>query len=307
MLRVGLTGGIGAGKSTVARRLAGLGAVLVDSDVVAREVVEPGSDGLAAVVAEFGDGVLAADGSLDRPALAAVAFADEGSRGRLNAVLHPRIGARTAELVSAAPRDAVVVQDVPLLVEGGMAPYFALVLVVGVDEAERVHRLVSQRGMTEADARSRVRAQASDEQRRAAADVWLDNSGAPGALDPAVDALWRDRLVPFESGLRTSTAPELPTAPVPADPAWSEQAARLVARVRAVAGPRARDVAHVGPTAAGTAAPDVLELAVTVGAPGEVGAVLAGVGTAGFVVTGAAAAVSADPGRPAVLRVVVEA
>src|SRR5690606_6377646 len=122
MLRIGLTGGMGAGKSTVARILAERGAVIVDSDVIAREVVAPGTEGLAALAEAFGPGILTEDGSLDRPALAAVAFADEESRKKFNAISHPLGGKRTAELIAAAPADAVVVQDIPLLVENGLAP-----------------------------------------------------------------------------------------------------------------------------------------------------------------------------------------
>ncbi|GAB2921375.1 dephospho-CoA kinase [Rhodococcus aerolatus] len=304
---MGLTGGIGAGKSTVARRLAGLGAVLVDSDAVAREVVAPGTDGLAAVVAEFGDGVLAADGSLDRPALAAVAFADDESRRRLNAVLHPRIGARTAELVAAAPNGAVVVQDVPLLVEGGMAPWFPLVVVVHAEPEERVRRLVEVRGMTAEDARARLRAQAGDEQRRAVADVWLDNSGAPEDLGPVVDALWRERLVPYEETLRgVRGLPALPTAVVAADPTWPAQARRLVARVAAVAGERAARVDHVGPTAVpGMAGVDVLAVSVAVHRADDVAPVRDGLAGAGLLPGPDGVLRSGDPARAAVVAVSV--
>src|SRR4029079_13335053 len=142
MLRVGLPGGIGSGKSTAARRFAELGAVLVDSDVLAREVVARGTDGFAEIVAAFGAGVLARDGDLDRQALAAVVFGDPDARARLNAIVHPRVRARTEELIRAAPGDAIVVQDVPLLVETGMGPAFALVVVVHTEAAMRVRRLV---------------------------------------------------------------------------------------------------------------------------------------------------------------------
>src|SRR5919197_719785 len=147
MLRVGLTGGIGSGKSTVAARLVERGAVLIDSDVIAREVVEPGTSGLAEIVAAFGTDVLTGDGALDRPALAHVVFGDAEARQRLNAIVHPRVRERSAEIISAAPADAVVVQDIPLLVENGMAPLFPLVVVVHADEQERVRRLVPSPGM----------------------------------------------------------------------------------------------------------------------------------------------------------------
>ena len=202
MLRTGLTGGIGAGKSTVARRLVERGAVLVDSDLLAREVVAAGSEGLAAIVTAFGDRVLRADGELDRPALASIVFADADARRELDGIVHPLVRARSDELVAAAAPDAIVVQDVPLLVEGGMAAAFPLVVVVGVDAEERIRRLVSARGMAEQDARARVAAQASDERRRAAADVWLDNSGTEEDTRRRVDALWDGRLVGFEENLR---------------------------------------------------------------------------------------------------------
>ena len=195
MLRIGLTGGIGSGKSTVARLLTERGAHLVDSDVLAREVVAPGTAGLASVVAAFGDGVLTADGALDRPALAAVVFGDPGARARLDGIVHPLVRARAVELVSALPADAVVVQDIPLLVETGQAGAFDLVLVVEADLEARVARLVA-RGLTEADARARIAAQATDQQRRAVADVVLDNSGTPDQLAEQVDRFWAERVAP---------------------------------------------------------------------------------------------------------------
>jgi dephospho-CoA kinase len=195
VLRIGLTGGIGSGKSTVAALLAARGAVIVDADRIAREVVEPGSPGLAAVVDVFGPGVLTAEGSLDRPALAAVVFADPAARARLDEVVHPRVRARAAELVAAAPADAVVVQDVPLLVETGQAGSYDLVLVVEADLETRVRRLVD-RGLTEQDARARIASQATDAQRRAVADVVLRNDGAREELAAQVDRFWAERVVP---------------------------------------------------------------------------------------------------------------
>jgi dephospho-CoA kinase len=193
VLRIGLTGGIGSGKSTVSELLAARGAVIVDADRIAREVVEPGTPGLAAVVEAFGERVLAADGSLDRPALAAVVFSDPAARGRLDAIVHPLVRRRSAELVAAAPAGAVVVNDVPLLVETGQAASFDVVLVVEADPEIRVARLV-QRGLTEDDARARIASQASDEQRRAVADVVLDNSGTPEELAEQVDRFWAERV-----------------------------------------------------------------------------------------------------------------
>jgi dephospho-CoA kinase len=195
VLRIGLTGGIGSGKSTVSRLLEQRGAVIVDADAIAREVVAPGTPGLAAVVEAFGDGVVAPDGSLDRPALAAVVFADPDARKRLDAIVHPLVRARATEVAAAAPADAVVVNDVPLLVETGQAGSYDLVLVVEADPATRVARLV-QRGLTAEDARARMAAQATDEQRRAVADVVLDNSGTPEELEAQVDRFWADRVAP---------------------------------------------------------------------------------------------------------------
>ncbi len=194
-------------------------------------MVEPGTPGLAALVDAFGDGILSEDGSLNRPALASLAFADDTSRGTLNGILHPLIGARTMEQISSAPSDAVLVQDIPLLVEGSMAPAFNLVVIVYVDEEERVRRLVGSRGMPESDARARIAAQANDDQRRAVADVWLDNSGEPGSLDDVVRDLWANRLVPFEKNLREGTVVRALPELTPADPSWPAQAERIIGRL----------------------------------------------------------------------------
>ena len=267
MLRVGLTGGIGSGKSTVAQRLCQLGATVVDADRLAREVVEPGSEGLRRIVERFGEDVVDDAGSLNRPALGALVFADRAARAELEAITHPLIAARTAELVSAAPRDAVVVHDVPLLVEKHLGPAYHLVVVVGAAEDTRVRRLARTRGMTEDDARSRIGAQADDAQRRAAADVWLDNDGTREALLHSVDELWRERLVPFErnvrEGLRSSRPEELQL--VEPDPTWPAQAARVLERLRRTFGDLARTADHVGSTAVpGLVAKDVVDLQVGV-------------------------------------------
>jgi dephospho-CoA kinase len=195
MLRIGLTGGIGSGKSTVAGLLAARGAVVVDADRIAREVVAPGTPGLAAVVEAFGEGVLAADGSLDRPALAAIVFTDPEARARLDAIVHPLVRERSVQLIAGAPSDAVLVNDVPLLVETGQAGTYDLVLVVEADLATRLTRLVA-RGLAEEDARARIASQATDEQRRAAADVVLDNSGSREQLAEQVARFWEERVVP---------------------------------------------------------------------------------------------------------------
>ncbi|MEU0932196.1 MULTISPECIES: dephospho-CoA kinase [unclassified Embleya] len=187
---VGLTGGIGAGKSEVARRLAELGAVVIDSDRIAREVVAPGTPGLAAVVAEFGESVLLPDGSLDRPGLGRIVFGSPDRLAALNAIVHPLVGARAAELTAAAGEDAVLINDVPLLAENDLAKLYDLVVVVDAAPQTQLDRLVRLRGMPEADARARMAAQASREQRLAVADVVIDNDGPLTALEPQVRALW---------------------------------------------------------------------------------------------------------------------
>ena len=192
MLKVGLTGGIGAGKSEVSRLLVECGAVLVDSDAIAREVVAPGTPGLAEVVAAFGTEVLAPDGSLDRPRLGAIVFADADRRAQLNAIVHPRVRERAAELEAAAPPDAVVVHDVPLLVENDLAPLYDLVIVVDVPPATQLDRLVRLRGMSEADARARMAAQATREERRAVADIVIDNDVPLERLRHTVHEIWAD-------------------------------------------------------------------------------------------------------------------
>jgi dephospho-CoA kinase len=284
VLRVGLTGGIGSGKSTAARRLVERGAVLVDSDALARDVVGPGTEGLAEVVAAFGEHVLDADGALDRPALAALVFGDRAARERLNRIVHPRVRARSEELIASAPADAVVVQDIPLLVENGMAPSFPLVVVVHADAEERVRRLVRLRGMPEADVRARIAAQADDTARRAAADVWLDNNGDPRELEAAVDALWERRLVPFEANLRERrTVSAGPPRLADPDPAWAAEAARLRARVAAAAGERGRGVAHIGSTAVpGLPAKDVIDLQLGVASLADADAIRDALQNAGF-------------------------
>jgi dephospho-CoA kinase len=190
VVRIGLTGGIGSGKSEVARRLRTLGALVIDADVVAREVVAKGTPGLAAVVEKFGPAVLGPDGTLDRAALSAIVFADHERRRELNAIVHPLVGQRTEELVAAAPTGAVIVHDVPLLVENGLAPAYDVVVVVDAADDTRVRRLVTSRGMSEPDARSRIAAQASREERLAVADVVIDNNGVLAELDPQVRRLW---------------------------------------------------------------------------------------------------------------------
>jgi dephospho-CoA kinase len=189
-MRVGLTGGVASGKSTVSAMLAERGAVVIDADLLAREVVAPGTDGLAEVVAAFGEEVLGPDGSLDRPALGAVVFADEARRRTLEAIIHPRVRARAAEIEAAAPEGAVVVHDIPLLTETGQAASFDAVVVVDVPVGTQVERMVSLRGMSPDDARARVAAQADREERRAIATFVVDNTGTLEELRARVDEVY---------------------------------------------------------------------------------------------------------------------
>jgi dephospho-CoA kinase len=192
LFRVGLTGGIGAGKSEVSRRLAAHGAVVIDADAIAREVVEPGTAGLAGIVAEFGPEVLAPDGSLDRPRLGDIVFADPQLRAKLNAIVHPLVGARMAELEDAAGPRSIVVHDVPLIAENNLAGSYDLVVVVDVPPRTQLDRLVRQRGMSRDQARARMAAQASREQRLAIAGIVVDNSGSLAELDRQVGELWTE-------------------------------------------------------------------------------------------------------------------
>lgn len=191
MLVVGLTGGIGSGKSTVAAMLARRGAVVIDADAIAREVVAQGTPALAALVERFGPGILDSAGNLDRKALAALAFADEESRKALEAITHPAIGEEFLRRISGAPEGSIVVHDVPLLVEGGMAERYAAVVVVEAPREVRLDRL-EQRGIDRADAEARMAAQATDAERREVATWVVDNSGDLQALDAQVDAIWAD-------------------------------------------------------------------------------------------------------------------
>jgi len=174
----------------VSSRLAARGAIVIDSDVLAREVVARGTDGLAEVVAAFGSGVLTADGELDRPAVGRIVFGDADARRRLEAVIHPRVRARAAEIEAAAPDDAIVVHDIPLLVETGQADRFDLVLVVDVPQAVQLERLTGQRNMAAAEAGQRIASQATREQRLAVADVVVDNSGTLEDLENRLDEVW---------------------------------------------------------------------------------------------------------------------
>lgn len=191
MLRIGLTGGIGSGKSAVADLLAGHGAQVIDADLLARRAVEPGTPGLAAIAREFGPAVLTAEGELDRAALGDIVFADPDARARLNAIVHPRVRELAAAAERAAEPDTVVVHVIPLLVETGQQELFDLVVVVDVDPATQLERVMARDGMDADQAHARLRAQASREQRLAVADLVIDNSGSPSELAQRVAGLWR--------------------------------------------------------------------------------------------------------------------
>jgi dephospho-CoA kinase len=321
VLKVGLTGGIGAGKSAVAQRMTELGAVLIDADRLAREVVAGGTDGLAEVVEAFGPGVLGADGELDRPALGLRVFGDDEARRRLEKIIHPRVRARAAEMAAAAPPTAIVVNDVPLLVETGQAPSYHLVVVVQADTGTRIRRLAETRGMPAEQAEARIAKQATDDQRRAAADVLLDNNAGLADLDDQVNRLWRERLRPFEANLRWDrSAPHDEVLRIADyDPSWPAQAERLIARIRRAVGADA-EVSHIGSTAVpGLPAKDLIDLMLAVPTLDRADALAGALAGAGFPrrsgewVDNARGTPgetwpkrlhgSADPGRPANLHV----
>ncbi len=274
MLRVGLTGGIGAGKSAVSRLLVQRGAALVDADAVAREVVEPGTDGLAAVVRAFGPAVLLPEGALDRAALGRVVFGDDDARARLNAIVHPLIGRRSTQLVRRAEATGapVLVHDVPLLVEHGLGPLYHLVIVVEAPQGERMRRLVDLRGMPRADAEARMAAQADDDQRRAAAEVVLGNGGALRELEQSVAALWQQRLLPYADNLGAARpARRGGVVLAEPDPTWAGAGARVVARVQQVCGDQAVSVRHIGSTAVpGLASKPILDVQIEAGSWADV-------------------------------------
>ena len=251
----------------VAARLRELGAVLVDADALAREVVEPGTPGLASVVEAFGTAILTPEGRLDRPRLGAVVFGDKERLAVLNGIIHPLVRECAAAIVAAAPAGAVVVQDIPLLVETGQGKNFHLVLVVDAPDDVRVRRMTQHRNMTVGEAHARMGAQASREDRLAAADVVLDNSGTPDELRHAVDALWEERLTPFALNLKEQKIAPRTGGPVlaPADPAWAAQAGRLIARLKTAVAQDVLAVDHIGSTAVPELdAKDVIDLQLSV-------------------------------------------
>jgi dephospho-CoA kinase len=285
VLKIGLTGGIASGKSLVATRLAELGAVLVDADAIAREVVEPGTPGLAAVVDAFGPEILDGEGRLDRPRLGAIVFQHPERRAELNGIIHPLVRERAAAVIAAASAEAVVVQDIPLLVETGQQTNFHLVLVVDAPEDVRLQRMTEHRGMTEADARSRMAAQASRQDRLAAADVVLTNTGTREELLAAVDRLWDERLVPFARNISQAAVAARSGAPVlvAADSDWPRQAAGLAERLKAAAPEDVLAVDHIGSTAVpGLEAKDVIDLQLAVADLATADRIAPLLGAAGF-------------------------
>jgi dephospho-CoA kinase len=302
VLKIGLTGGIASGKSVAAARLKERGAVLVDADALARDVVEPGTEGLERIVAEFGGGVLDQDGRLDRPKLGALVFGNPERLAVLNGIVHPLVRSRAAAIVAAAHDDAVVVQDIPLLVETGQGSDFHLVVVVDAPEDIRLQRMLDHRGMTEEAARSRMAAQASREDRLAAADVVLHNSGSLQDLVDQVDRLWDQRLVSFAGNLAAGARAERHGGPVlvPADPLWAQQAQRLMSRIARALPAEQRDAArldHIGSTSVpGLEAKDVIDLQLTVPDIHAADALAPALAAAGFpVVPG----ITADTPKPA--------
>ncbi len=245
---IGLTGGIGSGKSTVAAKLAELGAVVIDADSLSREVVAPGTPGLSAVASEFGQTVLREDGSLHRGRLAELVFADDATRERLNAIVHPLVRERTRELIATVDDGAVVVHDVPLLLENQMAAQYHLVVAVLADEDRRIQRL-QQRGLSAARARSRMAHQAGDVQRRDAADVLIDNDGSLEQTLVEVKDLWRSRLAPLRDNLIAGKPAETPTQLQSYDPEWPLRYRRMNLRLAAALGEQLISLQHVGATA----------------------------------------------------------
>ncbi|SLJ96940.1 dephospho-CoA kinase [Arthrobacter sp. P2b] len=301
MLKIGLTGGIASGKSVVATRLKERGAVLVDADALAREVVEPGTEGLRRIVAEFGAEMLDEGGRLDRARLGEVVFGNAERLAVLNGIVHPLVRSRAAAIVDDAASDAVVVQDIPLLVETGQGSAFHLVLVVDAPDDVRVQRMLEHRGMTAEAARSRMAAQASREERLAAADVVLDNSGTLEQLTKQVDGLWDGRLAPFAHNLAAGTRAARTVGPVlvPYREEWAQQAARIMARLMTVAPGRFLEVDHIGSTSVpGLAAKDVIDLQIAVSSLDDADSAAPLLAEAGFPLVPGAGSDTPKPAEP---------
>ncbi|MDQ1293761.1 MAG: Dephospho-CoA kinase [Actinomycetota bacterium] len=270
MLRIGLTGGIAAGKTTVARHLGRLGARVLDADEIAREVMARDTPGLRAVVEEFGPRILGPDGSLDRTVLGQIVFSDSQARKLLNSLVHPLIEERAQALVARLPERTVMVHEVPLLVENGLQDRYHLVIVVHAPGSERARRLVSERGLSPEQARTRIISQAGDDERKEAADLWLDN-GARSAQAcewrGTLGAWWTGRVQPFHRNILTRTPAPRPARLTihPADPQWADAGRRLARRIAFACGAAALRVDHHGSTAVpGLPAQDVIDLQLVV-------------------------------------------
>ncbi|SLM98344.1 MULTISPECIES: dephospho-CoA kinase [Brevibacterium] len=307
-LLIGLTGGIGAGKSTVASLFRSRGAAVVDADAIAREVVEPGEPALLALTEEFGDGILTEAGELDRAALATAAFASADRTAALNAIMHPAIGDRTHARMAELADHGVVVHDVPLLVENGMTARYHLSVLVDVSEDIRLERLTTSRGLDREDALRRIRAQAADEQRRRACDAILDNSTTEQQLEARFSTLWEERIEPFRRH-RAAGTPAQPSelaAGETSSEAQEAAGARLVARIE-----RAASAAGMTCTATHEPGPQGVEIALSVvdgDTASRVRSVLADVGFAPVAEDAAPHAATeryahTDPGRPAFVSV----
>lgn len=285
MLRIGLTGGIAAGKSTISERLGVLGATIVDADELAREAVAPGSDGLAAIRDRFGPDILTPDGTLDRPALGGLVFGDDEARAALNAIVHPAVRDLYAARLAEMPVDRIVVHDVPLLVENDMSADYHLVINVDAPVHERIRRMRAERGMSDGDAAARIAAQAGEHERRLAADVWLRNEGDKGEVLEGVGQLWHDRILPFHANLLAGRRAARTGGPVLRgyDPTWDAQAERIAARIRRACGRSIVGVDHIGSTAIpGLPAKDVLDLQVSVAQRDDFDVVAEPLAAAGF-------------------------
>jgi dephospho-CoA kinase len=254
MLSLGLTGGIAAGKSLLSARFRELGAVVIDADQLARDVVAVGTPGLAAVVDRFGGHLLLPDGSLDRPRLGSLVFGDRAALEALNAIVHPLVRAAANAARRAAGPDDIVVQDIPLLVESGQSAGFHLVVVVQAPREERIARMVRDRGMSREDALARMAAQASDEDRAAVADVLISNDGSPERALTELDTVWQERLLPYAANVLAGRPAERPAGETVAGPGAADVmghqglAARVMARIRHAAGALANSVDYLGAT-----------------------------------------------------------
>ncbi len=267
MLNVGVTGGIAAGKSTVATILANCGGHLIDADAIAREVVAPQTPGLHAVIEAFGPGVIDESGELDRSELGRIVFGDDEARARLEGIIHPLVRARTVELQRSVAPGSVVIHDVPLIIEADLAVNYHLVIVASASERERLRRLADSRGMERDAALARMAAQATDDQRAAVADVLLNTEQSMTSLESEVERLWTSRLAPFAQNIarneRAARAPGSVVMQTPPRPprTWPVQAQALLARINAAAGALVASADHIGSTSVpGLPAKDVIDL-----------------------------------------------